>query len=203
MRSQVTTKRGDAGETTALSGDSFPKSHDIMECVGTLDELRAHTALARLRILDEKPRDFDRAADFLMWLLHVYFLIGSACSDPLNKHPEYRKRDVGPGDLERLEAEQQWLEEQTPLPQSFIVSASNTVSAQVDVACTVVRRLERNLVRMKESVPEFASADVFRFVNRLSDTLYMLARKLEHPVHETVRYESLEPRTRKGSSDRS
>ena len=111
MRSQVTTKQGDKGETTALSGDAYPKSHPIMECVGTLDELRAHTALVRLRLLEEKPKDCDRLADFLLWLLHAYFLIGPACSDPLRKHPEYRERDIVPGDLEKLEAEQRWLEE--------------------------------------------------------------------------------------------
>ena len=193
MHSQVTTRRGDKGETTALSGDSFPKSHPIMECVGSVDELRAHTALVRLRLLDEKPKDYERLADFLLWLLHAYFLIGAACSDPLNKHPEYRKRDIQPSDLAKLEAEQQWLEEQTPLPHSFIVSASNALSGQVDIACTVVRRLERNLVRLKEQVPEFQADDLFMFVNRLSDFLYMLARKIEHPTHVTVDYKVLDP----------
>jgi cob(I)alamin adenosyltransferase len=163
-----------------------------MECVGSVDELRAQTALVRLRILDERPEDCDRLADFLLWLLHVYFLIGSACSDPLNKHPEFRKRDLKPGDLAKLEAEQQWLEEQTPLPRSFIVSASNTLSGQADVACTVVRRLERNLVRLQEHVPEFEAADLLMFVNRLSDFLFMLARKLEHPTHMTVDYNVLD-----------
>ena len=157
-----------------------------------LDELRAQTALVRLRILDERPEDCDRLADFLLWLLHVYFLIGSACSDPLNKHPEFRKRDLKPGDLAKLEAEQQWLEEQTPLPRSFIVSASNMLSGQADVACTVVRRLERNLVRLQEHVPEFEAADLLVFVNRLSDFLFMLARKLEHPTHMTVDYKVLD-----------
>jgi len=192
MDSQVTTKRGDAGETTVLSGDSIPKSHPIAECVGTVDELRTQTALARLRIIEDKPICSERAAGFLLWLLHTYFLIGSACSDPGNKHPEHHKRDIGPGDLARLETEQQWLEEQTPLPHSFIVSASCTASAHVDIACGVARRLERNMVRLRECVPEFASADLFAFVNRLSDSLYMLARMLEHPVHETVKYEVLD-----------
>lgn len=192
MDSQVTTKRGDGGETTALSGDSIPKSHPIAECVGALDELRAQTALARLRIIEEKPRCYDRAADFLLWLLHAYFPIGSACSDPSNKHPEYHKRRIGPGDLAKLEAEQHWLEAQTPLPRAFVVSASCTASAHVDVACSVARRLERNMVRLRESVPEFASADLFAFVNRLSDFLFILARMIEHPEHETVRYELLD-----------
>ena len=192
MDSQVTTKRGDAGETTALSGDAISKSHPIAECVGAVDELRAQTALARLRILEEKPECSARAADSLLWLLHTYFLIGAACSDPWDKRPEYHKRNIGPGDLARLEAEQKWLEEQTPLPHSFIVSASCVASAHVDVACGVARRLEREMARLRECVPEFDSPSLFAFVNRLSDFLYMLARTLEHPVHETVRYELLD-----------
>jgi cob(I)alamin adenosyltransferase len=188
MKSQVTTKRGDAGATTAISGDAYPKSHIIMECVGTLDELRAHTALARLRIIEERPGNSEHLAEFLLRLLHTYFLIGSACSDPANKHPEYRKRDLNAKDLEWLEAEQQRIEERTPLPHAFIVSAGTTLAAQVDVACTVCRRLERNIVRLKEEVPEFQADDVFKFLNRLSDVLYMLARSLEHPHHQTVDY---------------
>ncbi len=188
MKSQVTTKRGDSGTTTAISGDAYPKSHAIMECVGTIDELRAHTALARLRIVEAQPAHAEELAQFLLWLLHAYFLIGSACSDPLNKHPEYRKRDLNVGDLERLEAAQQAIEARTPLPHSFMVSAANTLAAQVDIACTVCRRLERNLVRLKEAMPEFQAQVMLVFINRLSDTLYMLARSLEHPEHQTVDY---------------
>ncbi len=192
MRSQVTTKRGDDGSATALSGDSMSKSHPIMECVGTLDELRAHTAMARLHIMEDKPPYYDRLVDSLLWLLHTYLLVGSACSDPANKHPEFRKRNIGLDDVARLEREQEWLEELTPLPQEFVISATNVVSAEVDIACTVARRFERELVRLKEAVPEFAAEDVLVFVNRRSDLLYMLDRRLEHPTHETVRYEALD-----------
>jgi cob(I)alamin adenosyltransferase len=191
MKSQVTTKRGDAGDTTAISGDTYPKSHPIMECVGTLDELRAHTALARLRILEAKPDGHEALADFLLWLLHTYFLIGSVCSDPLNKHPEYRKREITRNDVERLEAEQMRLEERTPLPRAFIVSAANTLAAQVDITCTVARRLERHVVRLRELMPGFQSAEILMFLNRLSDFLYVLARSLEHPRHVTVDYHIL------------
>lgn len=192
MKSQVTTKRGDAGSTSALSGDEYPKSHPIMECVGCLDELRAHTALLRLQILESRIEGHERLGDFLLWLLHAYFLIGSVCSDPTNKHPEYRKRDLGAQDVARLEAEQQRFEEQTPLPHMFIVCAANLLSAQADVTCTICRRLERNLVRLKEAVPEFDAPQVFVFVNRLSDSLYMLARRLDHPNHQTVDYTLLD-----------
>ncbi len=192
MKSQVTTKRGDHGFTTALSGESFPKSHPVMECVGTVDELRAHTALLRLQILEAKPADYEALAAFLLWLLHAHFLIGTACSDPRNRHPEYRKGAITPRDIARLEAEQLRLEERTPLPHSFIVAASNPLAAQADIACTVARRLERHVVRLMEVIGEFQASDILIFLNRLSDYLYILARSLEHPQHTIVDYTILE-----------
>lgn len=192
MQSQVTTKQGDTGETGTLGGERYPKSHPIMECVGSLDELRVQTAAARLCLLEECP-DGDRTiADFLFWLLHVYFLIGSACSDPYDRHPEYRKGRVSRAFLGKLEAFQQRLEAETPLPQAFIVSPGTMLAAQFDQACTLARRLERNLVRLKEAVPAFDAADILAFVNRLSDTLYMLARHVEKPGHCTVDYRVLD-----------
>lgn len=191
MDSQVTTKRGDQGCTTALSGDSCPKSHPIMECVGALDELRAHTALVRLMILEKKPEHWERLGDSLFWLLHAYFLAGSACSDPTRKHPEYRKGDIAQTHIERLEAEQRWIEERTPLRKSFVVSASNTLAAETDITSAVARRFERNLVRLKETVPDFDAADLLAFFNRLSDFLFMLARSLEGPNHTVVDYDIL------------
>jgi cob(I)alamin adenosyltransferase len=190
--SQVTTKGGDDGTTSALSGERLPKSHLIMECVGAVDELRAQTALVRLHIIDGRPEHFERISEFLRWLLHVYFLIGSECSDPVQKHPEYHLRSVGDREVERLEAEQQWLEEITPLPNTFIVSASNLMAAHVDVATVAARRLERAVVRLRESVPELDSPNLFIFLNRLNDYLYMLARELERPAHETIKYEELD-----------
>ncbi len=186
MRSQVTTKSGDEGESTALDGERYPKSHPIMECVGTLDELWAHTALLRLRILDEKPAGSDELGAFLLWLLRVYFVMGSTCSDPARKHPEYHPREVEPRDLERLEAEQQRLEACTPLPHSFILSPANTLAAQADIACTVARRLERAYWRLCETEHVQASNTLPAFLNRLSDYLYILARHLDGGQHVTV-----------------
>lgn len=191
MKSQVTTKQGDAGETGTLGGERYSKSHPIMECVGSLDELRVQTAMARLCLLQEHPDGDGAIADFLFWLLHVYFLIGSACSDPHDRHPEYRKGRVSRAYLDKIEAFQQRIEEETPLPQAFIVSPGTMLAAQFDRACTLARRLERNLARLKETIPDFDAADILAFVNRLSDTLYMLARHVEKPAHCTVDYRVL------------
>ena len=191
MKSQVTTKQGDSGYANALSGDRFPKSHPIMECVGAVDELRAHMARIRLRLILETGSQHEESAAFLFWLLHTCFLIGAMCSDCENKHPEYRIRDLLPLDLDRLEAEQMRLEALTPLPHSFVVSATNLLSADVDIACTEARRLERALVRLTEVMPAFKAEIVLRFMNRLSDYLFILARHLEHPDHKVVDYTQL------------
>jgi cob(I)alamin adenosyltransferase len=188
MKSQVTTKRGDAGITTALSGDPLPKSHPVMECVGNLDELRACTARVIVHMAEAAPEDYATVAATLNWIQHIYFLMGSACSDPLGKHIEYRRRNLMPLDVQRLEDDQQRLEERTPLPHAFILRATNVLSAEADVACTVARRFERSLVRLKEHCPDFDAVEMLRFVNRLSDFLYILARFLEHDNHLPVDY---------------
>jgi cob(I)alamin adenosyltransferase len=191
-RSQVTTKRGDRGKTSAISGDTYSKSHVIMEVCGSVDSLRAHTALARLCVLESDRPDAAEHGAFLLWLMHVYFLIGSACSDPLNKHPEYRKMDVSADHLEKLEAVQARLESRTRLPKKFIAGASNRAAAQIDIVSTQARALERDIVRLMEMIPEFTADSILPFVNRLSDTLFMLARALEDGNHITVDYGILE-----------
>jgi cob(I)alamin adenosyltransferase len=116
IRSQVTTGRGDGGDTTALDGQSYSKSHPIMECVGTLDELRAQTSVLRLGIIGHQPAEREPIAEFLLWLIARYFSIGSSCSDAENKHPEHHPHKLTAEDVAKLEAEQSRLETLTPLP---------------------------------------------------------------------------------------
>ena len=188
MRSQVTTGRGDEGYTVAISGDRLSKSDPVMECCGCVDALLAHTALVRVLIQESGREDAKQLSETLYWLLHVYFLMGTECNDPSAKRPEYRKGTVSPEHLKRLEAWQAELEAVLNLPKAFVVSASNPLSAQVDIACTAARSAERSIVRLKEAVPEFQAQDILAFVNRLSDFLYILARHLEDGRYQVVDY---------------
>ncbi len=192
MRSNVTTKTGDQGSSQTLGGDTLSKGHPVLESTGQLDALRAHTALLRLRILECPRGDAQELGGFLFWLLHTCFLVGSAVNDPKNRHPEWRKGDIGPHHLEKLELEQRRLEQNLRLPEAFIVSASNSLSAQVDVVATVARNFERSLARLKEAEPEFEATAILAFVNRLSDYLYVLARYLEDGDHQAIDYAVLE-----------
>lgn len=192
MRSQVTTKRGDGGDSVTISGDTVRKSHPILECCGRLDTLRAATASCRLALLDSGRGDAEEIGEFLFWLLHVYFLVGAQCNDPLNKKPEYRKGDVSPVHLEHLERVQEEIEEKATLPKKFVVSASNGLSAQFDVLCTQVRDLERGVVTLKDAVPEFQHEHIVAFVNRLSDCIFMIARHLDDGKYTIVDYDVLD-----------
>lgn len=192
MGSRVTTKNGDTGTTRTLSGDVLSKGHVVLECTGRADALRAHTALLRAMIIEREPADHAAVADFLFWLLHVYFLIGTEVNDPEGVHPEYRKDTVGPKHLARLDAEQARIEATLQLPRAFIVSASSVLAAQIDVVATVARDLERELVRLKEAVPVFEAEHLLAFVNRVSDYLYILARYVEQGAHIPVDYAQLE-----------
>lgn len=194
-RSRVTTKNGDAGTTRTLGGEVLPKGHPVLECTGWVDALRAQTALVRLHVLEDPPAKSEAIGEFLLWLLHVYFLIGSAVNDPENRHPEYHKDTLGPKHLAKLEQEQARLESDLQLPRAFIVSASNTLAAEFDVTATVARTLERRLVELKATVPAFDADEILRFVNRLSDFLYVLARFVEKGKHHPVDYSVLDADT--------
>ena len=192
MGSRVTTKNGDAGTTRTLAGDLVSKGHVVLECTGRADALRAHTALLRMTILEKRPADHEALADFLFWILHVYFLIGTEVNDPECVHPEYRKDNVGPKHIARLEAEQARLESSLQLPRAFIVCASSVLAAQIDVTATVARDLEREVVRLKAALPHFNAEHVLTFVNRVSDYLYILARYVEQGEHIPVDYAQLD-----------
>lgn len=193
MRSKVTTKRGDQGTTTALDGETYCKAHPIMHCVGAVDEARAQIALLQLVLAAENEKNNADILRFLHWILHTLFLIGTECSDPCKKHPEYRRGRLGEQELRSLEKAQMELEAELDLPSAFIVSASTIPAAHADLSCTAVRRLEREFAALQASCPEFETGTLPAYLNRLSDYLYILARWLEAGKHIPMDYSRLEP----------
>ncbi|MFM1921695.1 MAG: hypothetical protein RLZZ303_3329 [Candidatus Hydrogenedentota bacterium] len=188
MASIFTTKKGDGGETRLLSGERVSKSHPIVRCTGALDRCRASLAEARLMVEASGEPGAEQHAQFLFWVLHVCFLIGTEVNDPLVAKPEYRAGTVDDDALQRLEAEQARIEAMLNLPRAFIVTATNPVAARLDVVATQVRDFERELVALAEAVPGFNAAPLLAFVNRLSDYLVALARALEAGRHQPVDY---------------
>jgi len=193
MKSQVTTKTGDDGTTRILGGEMLSKNHPVVEASGALDSLRAQLAMLRLAIVDRNPAGAEQHAAFVWWLMHLCFVAGAEISDPVWSRHAAHPGKVGPDHLAKLEAEQDRLEQMTPLPHAFIVSASNMAAATADVTATVARTFERRLVALHEAMPEFACEDLLIFANRLSDYLYILARRLDDGRFQTVDYNAARP----------
>jgi len=191
VKSNVTTGKGDSGQTRALDGTQFEKCHPMMEALGTLDTLRTHTALLRLQLQEKYPEE-TRQIKFLLFLLHTYFLIGTTISDPQMRKPEWHRGEITTKHLQRLESEQQHLEEDLTLPHSFIVSATNPIAAQADITASTARAFERRFVAFCQSTPEFQHPTCLAYINRISDYFFILARQLEKGLHQPVDYSTLE-----------
>jgi cob(I)alamin adenosyltransferase len=168
---RIYTKTGDDGTTGLLFGGRVSKADRVPEACGTIDE--AVAALGLARSLAEDPA----FAEGVLQIQREMFVVGA----DLAANPAERVRLepgvslVTPEMVSRLET---WIDELVlahPLPQAFIVPGANPVSATLDVARGLVRRAERRVVELRDSGDEVNEA-VLRFLNRLSDLLFVLAR---------------------------
>ena len=169
----ITTKRGDQGFTDLLFGGKVPKGNAQIEALGAVDELNAALGLARV-VMDGEAAD---AVDQLQkWLVT---LMGELAM-PVGKEAEYEKAGFG-----RIgEKEIAWLEdwcagiEGDQKFKGWLRPGENggELAARLHVARTVARRAER---RTWEVADEVASPEIRIFLNRLSDALWLMARRSE------------------------
>ena len=168
---RIYTKTGDDGTTGLLYGGRVPKDDLVTQAYGTTDEAVAVLGLARS--LTEDPA---MQADLLA-LQRELFVVGA----DLATNPRERKKLepqvslVTDRMVKRLEQRIDDLVEERPLPQVFIVPGANPASAAIDVARTVIRRAEREVVALEHAQRE-VNPGVRRYLNRLSDLLFVLAR---------------------------
>jgi cob(I)alamin adenosyltransferase len=168
---RIYTKTGDDGTTGLLYGGRVPKNDLVTQAYGTTDEAVAVLGLARALCADEVL-----AAD-LLTLQRELFVVGA----DLATNPEERDRLepevslVTERMVARLERRIDDLVTERPLPDAFVVPGANPASATLDVARSVVRRAERHVVELR-GTGRAVNAEVQRYLNRLSDLLFVLAR---------------------------
>jgi cob(I)alamin adenosyltransferase len=168
---RIYTRTGDDGTTGLLYGGRVPKSDLATEAYGTTDEAVAAIGLARA--LSE-----DRAlGEDLLVLQRELFVVGAdlAANPDARSKLEPEVSLVTEDMVGRLEGRIDDLVERRPLPQTFVVPGANPVSAALDVARGVVRRAERQVVAL-ELAQRTANPVVRRYLNRLSDLLFVMAR---------------------------
>lgn len=177
---KIYTKTGDKGETSLIGGSRVPKYHDRIEAYGTLDELNSFIGLVRDQDIDEDTRNI---------LIEVQDRIFTAESllalDP--EHPPRRKLpEIHEEDVVLLEKEIDKMNENLEPLMNFILPGGHPVVSMCHVARTVCRRAERITIRLAQQVE--VNPLVIKYLNRLSDYLFVLARKLgkDNQAVETV-----------------
>lgn len=160
---KIYTKTGDAGTTSLVHTKNIAKSDDRVEVMGTIDELTSHIGLIKTKIQDEK------VISFLEGIQHTLMTVMAGIADSYNM--KYKLKD---DESEKLEKEIDRLEALFDRPKQFILPGENPVSAQIDVTRTVARRAERCLSQV--SIKFGSDTGAKRFMNRLADYLYVLAR---------------------------
>jgi cob(I)alamin adenosyltransferase len=166
----ISTKKGDGGRTRLLSGEEVLKSSSRTSTYGDLDEAVSMMGLARALTENE------RIGDHLLTIQRVCFLIGAelATSSPTAAGLKAR---LGENHLKSLEDLGHELEEEVELPPVFIIPGGTPASAALDVARTVVRRVERGVVSLvQEEGNAISNPGIMPYLNRLSDVLFLLAR---------------------------
>jgi cob(I)alamin adenosyltransferase len=172
---RVYTRTGDAGETALVGGRRVPKDSPRIEAYGTVDELNAILGLARVfnaeRLSEgDGPRWLD---EVLRRLQNELFDLGSELATPEDAVYEGMHR-VGEDEVKRLEELIDRCQEELQPLKSFVLPGGGHVGAFLHQARTVCRRAERQLLRLSRAEPLAPSP--LRYLNRLSDLLFVLSR---------------------------
>ena len=168
MAFKIYTKTGDKGETGLFGGKRLPKYHLRIEAYGTVDELNAHLGLVRDSLADEATRDV------LKEIQDRLFTIGAnLASDP---DKSMSTPDLLDSDIEALEQQMDQMDAHLPPLKNFILPGGHPSVSHCHIARTVCRRAERQVVALAANEP--VEEILLRYLNRLSDYLFVLSRKI-------------------------
>ena len=168
---KIYTRNGDSGQTNLLFGGNTSKSGIRCDAYGSTDE--AISAMGLARSLSKEPL----VKKILYRLQNEMFIVGAELATiPSNIEKFKSKYPTITSDMViQVEEDIDALSQQTNLPPSFIIPGASTGSAALDLARTTLRRAERKIVSVNE-LECLDNQEIMRYVNRVSDLLFMLAR---------------------------
>ncbi len=173
---KVYTRKGDAGETGLFGGSRISKSSLKVDAYGSIDEAAAFIGVARAFVENKEIKD-------ILYMIQEKFLVVAAylASDAngINK----LKEKIEISDIEILEKYIDNYSKQLLPLYKFLIPGEDIQSAVLHVARTVVRRSERRIIALNEQ--ENLQPEILKYVNRVSDILFVLARVVEDEVAKT------------------
>ncbi len=173
-RKSIVTKTGDRGETGLLYGGRVSKTDPRTEAYGSIDEAISALGLARALMTDRTRHAIVLRIQSELFTVGAELATDAAEYETLKKHFALVTEDF----THRLESEIIDLEANVPLPDAFVIPGGTQAAAALDLARAVIRRAERRVValQLRESL---RNPEVLRYLNRLSDLVFMLARAEE------------------------
>lgn len=168
---RIYTKTGDDG-TTAL-GDFSRTSKNDPRLAAYADVDEANSAIGVAIALGDLPDDL---VTLLTRIQNDMFDVGADLCNPIVENPAYPPLRIGEADIERLEAACDLYNDRLEKLRSFILPGGTPGAALLHVARTVTRRAERTAWAAKEAFPDSTSALPAKYLNRLSDLLFILSR---------------------------
>lgn len=178
---KVYTKTGDTGTTALFGGTRVPKHHIRIESYGTVDELNSHIGLIR----DQEINPIYK--EVLIEVQDRLFTVGAILATPPEKETlkngQKRLQNLGiqESDIEYLENQIDAMEESLPQMTHFVLPGGHTTVSYCHIARCVCRRAERLAVHLNDIEP--TDELVIKYLNRLSDYLFVLARKLSFDLN--------------------
>ncbi len=177
---KIYTKTGDKGSTSLFGGTRVAKHHIRINSYGTVDELNSWLGLLRDQEMDDHSREI------LIATQDKLFTVGAIlATDPQKAQLKSGKERlniprINLSDVEQLENEMDIMNETLPPMTHFILPGGHTTVSYCHIARTICRRAERMVSLLHENEP--VDSMVLTYLNRLSDYLFVLARKLSYDL---------------------
>lgn len=177
----IVTKKGDQGNTRLIYGDDVSKADAQVEAYGGTDELNAFLGQARA-ICDHEP-----TCEILEHLQRDSFVLGGELATPVARVGQLKQR-VDAEMTQWIEAEIGAIETMPGILDDWSLPGATAAGAALDVARVVARRVERQVVRWANLEPSL-NPEILRYLNRLSDLLWLLGRRyeMEHNASSALR----------------
>jgi cob(I)alamin adenosyltransferase len=179
---KIYTKTGDDGTTGLVAGPRRLKDDLRVEAFGTIDEANSAIGIARLHM--QGMPDLD---SMLMSIQNDLFDLGADLATPdTGTPPEYEPLRIVESQVDRIENDIDKLNADLQPLKSFVLPGGHSAAAHLHLARTITRRAERLMVTLSRSEGEIVSAAALKYVNRLSDFLFVAARHANDRGHADV-----------------
>jgi cob(I)alamin adenosyltransferase len=170
---RIYTKTGDDGTTGLLYGGRVSKSDDLVETCGDIDEAVAALGVARAGCTDTAG---DMARILLRLQREMFVVAADLATNPRQRHRlVLGESSVSPEMVDDIEQTIDAMVSERPLASVFVVPGTTSTEAQLDLARGITRRAERHAIKAR-TAGRLVADDVLRYLNRVSDLLYVIAR---------------------------